>query len=63
MADAAATSSEPAAVPNVDELHAVGPYVVQGLVVPGFKRGSKELGIPTGTAIVPQHVTYPQALY
>jgi hypothetical protein len=51
MSDAAAASSEPAAVPNVDELHAVGPYVVQGSVVPGFKRGSKELGIPTGIAL------------
>lgn len=47
MSDAAA-SSESATEPSVDELRAVGPYVVQGLVVPGFKRGSKELGIPTG---------------
>jgi FAD synthase len=44
----AAASSESTAVQSVDELRAVGPYVVQGLVVPGFTRGSKELGIPTG---------------
>jgi hypothetical protein len=44
------------AVESDEIIRPVGPYVLTGPVVPGFQRGSKQLGIPTG-AIVPHAVS------
>ncbi len=35
-----------------EEIAPVGPFVLEGKVVPGFQRGSKELGVPTGASCV-----------
>jgi len=53
-ADMAATSSDDKNQDVYDKVAAVGPFRFAGLVVAGFKRGSKLLGFPTGTiAMVP----------